>query len=497
MIIIIILIIILILDVRSKEGFDSGIFRDVEFRSADDPKICIHKLGSDTDFNIEKKLHWWKELNHKNSKHILEYSTGTKLFNVYRIDSINNNTFRWNINNYKDGCCKKTNVGFYPSKVPADNEWFKFKWVDNETCIIQTKCGGYVGGEIAHDKDIFAGSDVPAAKIKLYSYTLNRFLKASDFGETVSNTINKSIKSLLESTKTTTASNSSKTKKFNLKYGAYYLIPKFINGNIYLECTSSSPPVQQFSIDSNNNLITEPIGNLGIRQIAPIKNINPNVNTGEGTITLAKELCGDGRYCSGPFKRDKKVDSARVKSIYMKPGDMPVYKCNTSNNVNYVPITELKLDKYINGNNITNNNSSPLPQFNLTCDDKYLHPALLNGKLIFNVTSSRPSKPQFTIDKNKDNIFVNNISELGEFANYPIGKIKGRATQNNQLTKVVLENYLYGDGRYCSGCNNRSSLERLSKIFINPNDITTYTCCKRPNKSYISINQLRVVDYEN
>ena len=350
MIIIIILIITLILDVRSKEGFDSGIFRDVEFRSADDPKICIHKLGSDTDFNIEKKLHWWKELNHKNSKHILEYSTGTKLFNVYRIDSINNNTFRWNINNYKDGCCKKTNVGFYSSKVPADNEWFKFKWVDDETCIIQTKCGGYVGGEIAHDKDIFAGSDVPAAKIKLYSYSLNRFLKASDFGETVSNI---GITSLLKSAKTknitnsNTTTNSGKTKKFNLKYKAYYLIPKFINGAIYLECTSSSPSVQQFSIDSHNNMFIKPINNPNYTKIITIKNINPNVNTGEGTITLTKELYGDGRYCTGAFKRVKRVDEARVKTIYLNLNDMPVLRCGNSNNVNYVPIKELKLDKYV------------------------------------------------------------------------------------------------------------------------------------------------------
>ena len=346
MIIIIILIIILIVNVKSKEGFDIGAFNNVEFRSADDPKLCIHKLGNDTKFSIDRKLHWWNELNHNNSKHTLEYSLLNKTFNVYRIEPSSNIIYRWHFTD----CSKQTNIGFYPSSVPTKNDLFKFEWQSNDVCIIKTECGLNVGGIIGHDKDILSGKDVKPAKIKLYSYNLNRYLTKNDFLENDKTT--DGLLSKLSKNETvnelTTASNSvgkvnivaSKTEKFNLKYGAYYLIPKKNGGIVYLECTSSSPS-QQFEINKNKQIIIPTLNNMILRGV---KEINVNQNSGEGIIIFDRELIGDGRYCNG---RNKKSSDARIRKIYLEINQMPILKCGNSKNVNYIPIKELKVDKYV------------------------------------------------------------------------------------------------------------------------------------------------------
>ena len=362
MVIIIVLIILLILNIKNKEGFDVGIFKDVEFRSADNSQLCIHKTGDEKNFSSDRKLHWWNgALNHANSKHTLEYTPSLKLFNVSRIDPISNNVYRWNVYNYANGCCKQTNVGFYPSKSTAENEWFKFEWIDNETCYIKTKCGGNVGGTVAHDKDILAGSNVAAAKIKLYSYTLNRFLNKSDFGETAGGVFGAlkavtgqvapmenggiaavgSTNSGVATGVATGVSVNNVSEKFNLMYKTKYLIPVKNGNTIYLQCGTSSPSQPQFACDSDHKTITIPAFNAVLRNI---KSFNANQTTGEGKVVLTAELVGDGRYCRACTQ---KTSESRLDRIYLNLGEMPKYTCCGKDRRYYIPITELKIDRYV------------------------------------------------------------------------------------------------------------------------------------------------------
>jgi hypothetical protein len=508
---------------------DTITYSDVEF-TCPAKNVELHKNDSEDMFNNDNNttmLHWWKDApNHPNSKHYIVYNKNTGLFEAYRLDG-RGGKYRFNVYGVASGCTNIARLKLYWSKkkTPDDNEQFKFDWNNNNDVKIQTKCGGYVGAKlkpkhksilitianfgVAHDVEVKAGKDVSPAilRMRIYSIPSITYLNSNDF-KISSISVFKAIKDAIGITSNSVDNVAIGTtvrqgeRKFNLKYGAYYLVPKFRNNIVYLECTSSSPSVQQFSIDSND-IITKRANTADVSQIyriAPIKNINPNINTGEGTITLAKELCGDGRYCSGAYKRDKKVDSARVREIYIKPDDMPRLKCYNSYNVNYIPITELKLDKYVDSNHVISdtvqNDNSSAPQFNLKWNGKYLHPAVLNGtKLVLNLNSSRPSKPQFTFDSNTEhNIIVNNISGLGKFANYPIGK---NDVGHSRKDHIVLINKLYGDGRYCSRlCTKNNSADRVDRIFIKFNDMTIWTCCKKANTLYTSINELDVVDLE-
>ena len=373
---------------------DTITYSDVEF-TCPAKNVELHKNDSETTFNNDNNttmLHWWKGApNHPNSKHYIVYNKNTGLFEAYRL--YNNKKWRFNVYGVANGCTNSSRFKLYSSNknTPDDNEQFKFDWTSSDYTKIETKCGGYIGGRsstfnmgynfgVAHNVEVKAGKKVMPAiiRMRIYSIPTITYLKDTDFKissisifkllkdiipDAASNNVGKvnvvatrkngKISDLTQDMLSGTTSNNTnvgttvKEKRFNLKYGAYYLIPKFINGITYLECSSSSPSSQQFTIDSNNNLFIKPINNPKHTTVVLVKNINPNVNTGEGTIILAKELCGDGRYCSGAFKRNKKVDSARVREIYMKPDDMPRLKCYNSYNVNYVPITELKLDKYV------------------------------------------------------------------------------------------------------------------------------------------------------
>ena len=386
---------------------DTITYSDVEF-TCPAKNVELHKNDSENMFNNDNNttmLHWWKDApNHPNSKHYIVYNKNTGLFEAYRLDG-RGGKYRFNVYGVANGCTNIARLKLYWSKkkTPDDNEQFKFDWNNNNDVKIQTKCGGYVGAKnkprtkaianianygVAHDVEVKAGKDVSPAilRMRIYSIPSVTYLNINDFKissisifkllkdivpSTYSNNVNgvkwhegetRKVKVLTKDMLMDAASNkrsnvnnvatTKKERKFNLKYGAYYLVPGVINNNIYLGCTSSSPSIQQFTIDSDNNLIVHsaarpPVQRINSLQIAPIKNINPNVNTGEGTITLAKELCGDGRYCTGVLKSVKKVDDAKVKFIYITPDDMPRLKCYKSWNVNYVPITELKLDKYV------------------------------------------------------------------------------------------------------------------------------------------------------
>ena len=131
--------------------------------------------------------------------------------------------------------------------------------------------------------------------------------------------------------------------KTNLKYKAYYLIPKNKNGFIYLECSNSSPS-QQFKFNTKTKEIKTMDGKL-ILKLGEHDEFKINNTTGEGTLTLRDNmLFGDGRYFRGNIA---KVDESRVREIYLKQSDMPIKKSMGRNHTGYCEIRDLKFDKLI------------------------------------------------------------------------------------------------------------------------------------------------------
>ena len=329
MIIIIVLIIVLILNVKSQEGFKaSATYTEVEFRSADNPSICVHKLGATNDFDCEVILHWWKELGHENAKNIVIYDTDEKIFTVSRKNG--GKTYRWNIQGPPSCSCAKAHIQYHDTlnKIePEPNESFKFNWINNDTFEIKTKNNGNVGGELGHDKDIFAGSSVKALKFKLYSYVMKRFLNKSDFGES--------------NVGTTTRTDTQSIARFNLMYHSKYLVPER-NGNVVrLAWTNERPSQEQFALMPDKSAVFMPTLNAMI--LRPIKTYDLYPTKRTGNVTFDEELVGEARYCRGCTK---KLSEDHMHYIYLKPGDMPKYTCCKRDHRNYIPIKSLQIVDY-------------------------------------------------------------------------------------------------------------------------------------------------------
>ena len=321
LIIIIILIIVLILQNKSSEGFDiSNIINmyNVEFRSALDPKICVHKIGSDTNYSNELSLHWWNVFNHPNSKYNIIYYANDNLYTIYRRQKFNK--YYWNASNSTIKLNRHTNANDYES--------FIFEWLDNNMFRIKAKNGRYIGGITAHNKDLKLVSSNLSAKFELYSYNLNRYLVKSDFVKTsgISKIINAAKSSIKNGTNT--MFNIDNIGSFNLKYNNKYLIPvkdEKAKEGIHLKF-DDKPDIAPYVIDSTKTkILAHYIGN---RPIGEILNINIDNNSNTGSIIFKNPLYWDDRYCTGVLKRNIGHNIVYASELYLRREDMPTYVCS-------------------------------------------------------------------------------------------------------------------------------------------------------------------------